>query len=77
MERLNGGVVDKAKYRRLIMELLRLKEQQRQQRQGSGRSGGKNEHLERFKFWLGMPNTYFGSGEWDWHEEFDATNGER
>ena len=62
MER-TGAVADKAKYKRLIAELYRRDERQRTYI-GDGRD--RNEGLERFKFWLGMPNRYFEGGDWDW-----------
>ena len=58
MER-SGAVADKVKYKRLVASLQRREE--RQQFDDGTRSTGRlrNEHLERFKFWLGMPNNYY------------------
>ena len=67
MER-TGAVADKAKYKRLIAELYRRDERQ-QTYDGDRRM--KNDALERFKFWLGMPSRYYENGDWDWQERDD------
>ena len=59
MER-SGEIADKAKYKQLLAELYR-----REERQRIDTSDVRNVHLERFKFWLGMPNKYFDGEEWD------------
>jgi hypothetical protein len=71
MER-TGAIVDKAKYKRLVAGLHR---EEKQRRRDDGERYGdraRNVHLERFKFWLGMPNKYFEGGEWDWHDRDES-----
>lgn len=79
---LIGAPVDKEKYRTLVvnrMEYLAAAEAKAQKRRSSyyttnGNGGGrernrivdKNEYLERFKFWLGLPNRYYDDSDTDW-----------
>ena len=65
MER-TGTVTDKEKYKRLLAELQRREGQQRPL--GDDGPPVRNESLERFKFWLGMPNNLYGGGDWDWRD---------
>ena len=75
MEARGGFVLDKARYKALFAEMCR-REEAACRAGGGGRSGGAdggggnggdtddappNENLERFKWWLGMPSSYYRS----------------
>lgn len=47
-----GGQLDKAPLRQAVQEL------EERAREGQ-RKTPRSEHFERFKFWLGLPNTYY------------------
>jgi hypothetical protein len=65
MERC-GTRADKAKHKRLFQELYAREERwKRTQRGGRSAASASNSNaaLQRFKFWLGLPNSYYTS-EW-------------
>jgi len=49
----DGYRVDKGRYQDLFTQLSR------DEKEGDGTAGRPNEQLERFKFWLGLPNNYY------------------
>ena len=53
-----GENVDKARIKSTLVTVVRLQEQYYRQR---SRTYPKNDNLERFKFWLGLPNHYYSS----------------
>ncbi len=61
-----GFELDKGRYKALFVEVCRREERRR--RRGSSSDGCEseddvavqpNENLERFKWWLGLPSTYY------------------
>lgn len=65
-----GEVANKDKYKALLRELSARRERWEASSR-RGRRPPRNQHLERFKFWLGMPNTYYAS-DWDPGQEKEA-----
>ncbi len=57
-----GKNVDKARIKTTLEAVVRLQEKFHRQR---SLLYPKNENLERFKFWLGLPNQYYPSEEYD------------
>lgn len=60
MER-RGKNINKASLKATLETVLRSQMQARKARQSPGLGAQKNENLERLKFWLGIPNRYYGS----------------
>ena len=58
MERA-GKNMDKARLKQTLEVVMKLQEQSLRQRKKLHR----NENLERFKFWLGLPNKYYSNDE--------------
>lgn len=72
---LIGAEVDKEKYRNMVLQ--RMERAAAAESKGKGRRGGgnttksyqngsrpdKNTYLERFKFWLGLPNNYYNDSD--------------
>lgn len=53
-----GENIDKARIKSTLVTVVRLQEQYYRER---SRASPRNENLERFKFWLGLPNQYYSS----------------
>lgn len=63
MER-RGKNVDKARIKRTLEIVIRSRERASKVRAGAAAaSQPRNENLERLKFWLGLPNRYYGGDE--------------
>ena len=60
MER-RGKNINKASLKVTLETVIRSQMEARKARQGSVLGGQRNENLERLKFWLGIPNRYYGS----------------
>lgn len=54
--------VDKASIKATLRTVVRLQEQFYRER---SKLYPKNENFERFKFWLGLPNQYYPSDEYE------------
>ena len=55
-----GNNVDKARIKTTLESVVKLQERYYRER---SKMYPKNENLERFKFWLGLPNQYYGSDD--------------
>ena len=53
-----GHAIEKARYKRLFAEMCRQEEAEGVP-PGEGTASASNDQLERFKFWLGLPNEYY------------------
>ena len=63
-----GRQVDKARIKRALEDMMR---QQSAALQGRQRKRSRNEGLERLKFWLGIPNSYYGT---DWRARDNSSD---
>jgi len=59
MER-EGKDIDRGHIKRTLEAVLKMREQSYKR---SSKELPRNENLERFKFWLGLPNQYYDSAE--------------
>lgn len=66
-----GKNVDKARIKITLETVVRLQEKYYRER---SKLYPKNENLERFKFWLGLPNQYYPSDEYDSFRSIDESN---
>lgn len=67
-----GRQVDKARIKRALEDMMR---RQSAALQGRQRKRIRNEGLERLKFWLGIPNSYYES-DWRARDNSDESDEE-
>ena len=72
----HGSPDDKARVRRTLAGLVPAPERRTARRsRADGGGAGRSESLERIKFWLGLPNSYYGGEEEEEYEEEEARAG--
>ena len=61
--RRSGAFPHERAYNQLLNELQRLEERQSARLAGRAKRE-RSEHLERLKYWLALPNSYYDDGGW-------------
>ena len=61
--RRSGAFSHERDYNQLLNELQRLEERQRARLAGKTKRQ-RSEHLERLKYWLALPNSYYDDTDW-------------
>ena len=61
--RRSGAFAHERDYHQLLNELQRLEERQNARLAGRSKRQ-RSEHLERLKYWLALPNSYYDDTDW-------------